>query len=873
MPSSEATRTPATSRKRARCQPPAAASLSLLAVPKLKCCDSVPADIQTGRGRVNGGSKLKAAQPFQASSTETCRAVTAGTPGDKENQPVRLNQVTGPLANQSMPQLSSVQLEQQASKGIEPQLLGKVSSASIVKAMDRVVRVSQQATVSSPASDTRKSKSAAIVSHNVHAASSPGSQHVVSEVNPDPSKQANLAMLATSPGSHAEDEQECHVGDVPLACQTAIYNRRRPVGQAVRYGEWYTGNDTDLDEHLLEYNAEQASAAFAADGGLDRRKSTLPSYTADLDDSDFTDEDRDVAGRRTRHLRRSTIAPGQDTAAQVAAMTAELSRLAEDMLPQTEELVNDKKAGRLVRKGQDSKDLRQRLLDSWDGKTYYERLQADAEGQQSCNASELGQAAMVLDKPGIAHAHARPALGVARKARQDGGTPRPSKNRLTSAASPSRQPVVMSPELLGSTEAKLQSIHHQAAQKLPVQTQQQDKGNIVEGNEMAEPHPNKAPETKRLPPLPPTVRTPQHSQQAGKAQQHGISNGSGQVRGGHQSLHHQQPRPRQQQQNNAERSSKSASKTGATSAQPQGDHQPVKGKAGSAKADEHPITAAQTECTVNKVISGSTVPIHAAAEGHAEETGHSQPVQSKINTGRVKSALLDHQAATDSAQQRQIGRKGRGKADTSVTPWGQHAVAMQPGRVKPSFSTKTGTAVALNCSKASEASEASDEAAEAAPSETSKSAAASRSVIGGGAKQREVKGQAPGEVAAYSEARSAHGAGGSHNKGQQQVARLTASNTALLSELVELQGDKTALEKQLRREHEARKAADADSANLSEQLQQEKTSRATAEQQCCAGVTIAGCNAGNAATDCHNKPHRRCTATANICCCCCCCTE
>lgn len=79
----------------------------------------------------------------------------------------------------------------------------------------------------------------------------------------------------------------------------------------MRYGEWYTGNDTDLDEHLLEYNAEQASAAFAADGGLDRRKSTLPSYTADLDDSDFTDEDRDVAGRRTRHLRRSTIAPGQ----------------------------------------------------------------------------------------------------------------------------------------------------------------------------------------------------------------------------------------------------------------------------------------------------------------------------------------------------------------------------------------------------------------------------------------------------------------------------------------------------------------------------------------------------------------------------------
>ena len=230
MPSSEATRTPATSRKRARCQPSAAASLSLLAVPKLKSCDSVPAEIQTasatGRGKVNGGSKLKAAQPFQVPSKQACKAVTAGTPGDKENEPAHLNQATGPSAKESMPQLSAVQLEQQASMGVQPQLLAKVSSASVVKAMDRVIRVSQQAAVSSPASDTRKSKSAAIVSQNVHAASTPDSQHGGSEVNPDPNKQAYLAMLAPSPSFYAEDEQEHHVGDVPLACQTAIYNRR-----------------------------------------------------------------------------------------------------------------------------------------------------------------------------------------------------------------------------------------------------------------------------------------------------------------------------------------------------------------------------------------------------------------------------------------------------------------------------------------------------------------------------------------------------------------------------------------------------------------------------------------------------------------------
>jgi len=324
----------------------------------------------------------------------------------------------------------------------------------------------------------------------------------------------------------------------------------------------------------------------------------------------------------------------------------------------------------------------------------------------------------------------------------------------------------------------------QAAQEPPLQTQKQDQGEVVEGNESAEPHPTKAPKSNRLPPLPPTVRPPQHSQQAGKAQQHGMSSGIGKVRGGHQSLHHHQPQPqpRQQQQNNGEGSSKSASKTGATSAQPQGNHQPVKGNAGSAKAAEHLITAAISESPVSRVTSGSAVPVYADAEGHAEEMGLSQPVQSKISTSRVKTGPPDHQAATDSSQQRQIARKGRGKADTSVTPWAQPAVATQPGRAKPNPTKVTRTAVALNYS-----TEASDEAAEAAPSEASKPAAASQSVSGGGAKQHEVKGQAPDEVAADSEARSADGGCGSHNKGQQQVARLTASNTALLSELVDLQ--------------------------------------------------------------------------------------
>lgn len=50
----------------------------------------------------------------------------------------------------------------------------------------------------------------------------------------------------------------------------------------------------------------------------------------------------------------------QDTAAQVAAMTAELNQLADQMLPE------GTTSAKL--QGKNDKSLRQRLLDSWDGK-------------------------------------------------------------------------------------------------------------------------------------------------------------------------------------------------------------------------------------------------------------------------------------------------------------------------------------------------------------------------------------------------------------------------------------------------------------------------------------------------------------------------
>ena len=99
-----------------------------------------------------------------------------------------------------------------------------------------------------------------------------------------------------------------HIRSSKFVCKLC----RRPVGQATRYGEWYTGNDTDLDAQLLEYNAEQARAASEAGFQQERRKSDIASYTADKDDADFTDEETaEAAHKRSSRLRRSTIAPGQ----------------------------------------------------------------------------------------------------------------------------------------------------------------------------------------------------------------------------------------------------------------------------------------------------------------------------------------------------------------------------------------------------------------------------------------------------------------------------------------------------------------------------------------------------------------------------------
>lgn len=87
-----------------------------------------------------------------------------------------------------------------------------------------------------------------------------------------------------------------------------MYALRRPVNQGARYGEWFDGDDSALDKHLSEYNAQQAHAAQTTEVA-DRRRSAQPSLYAP--DAETSDDDGMAHTNMPRHVRRSTIAPGQ----------------------------------------------------------------------------------------------------------------------------------------------------------------------------------------------------------------------------------------------------------------------------------------------------------------------------------------------------------------------------------------------------------------------------------------------------------------------------------------------------------------------------------------------------------------------------------
>ena len=298
------------------------------------------------------------------------------------------------------------------------------------------------------------------------------------------------------------------------------------------------------------------------------------------------------------------------------------------------------------------------------------------------------------------------------------------------------------------------------------------------------PRPGPLTKAKRLPPLPRTVKPPGQAHQA--AEQH---QGSSSCDASSSAMLVQSQR-QQQRQGSSGCPTYSTSKTGATRGRSQGSVQVGKGCGSLAKAAEPPassaaahlhkdVQAAQSKAGVRRVKPGRGD--HQAADQDRGDKSLPNPVQSRGGgTGRVKSNNANHQAATSCSEQRQLASKGRAKTSASTASCTQDVVTTQPGKAKP-ICIKVTRTVSDN-SESSEDSEAGEEAVEGMLWEGSKAAASSKLRSAGGAKQPKEEAKA-----AKAAANSAEAAQGGNDRGQQQVARLTSSNTALLSELVDLQ--------------------------------------------------------------------------------------
>ncbi|KAK9866591.1 hypothetical protein WJX84_007626 [Apatococcus fuscideae] len=133
--------------------------------------------------------------------------------------------------------------------------------------------------------------------------------------------------------------------DGPLACQTAIGRRRdgHGNGQGVhRFGDWYTGTEADLERDLAELAAQKEASRAAS-----RRGSTSHACAP------FSDQ-----------------LPGQGMGKEVGAMLRDLAEKADRELQELQANLDEGREKDPARQ----QPLQQRLIDSWQGKSYYDRL-------------------------------------------------------------------------------------------------------------------------------------------------------------------------------------------------------------------------------------------------------------------------------------------------------------------------------------------------------------------------------------------------------------------------------------------------------------------------------------------------------------------
>lgn len=141
-----------------------------------------------------------------------------------------------------------------------------------------------------------------------------------------------------------------------LAARSALQkrHRRRSVHpqRSSRFGEWFTGGDEELDKTLQLYNLEEAEPRVRRS---QRRKSAFPTL-GKLQAAEESEEEvrvdaatggyggavvKEMAPRRAG-TRRKTLAPGDDVAARVAAVTDELCAKLDGLIEPEPEEPNEK---------------------------------------------------------------------------------------------------------------------------------------------------------------------------------------------------------------------------------------------------------------------------------------------------------------------------------------------------------------------------------------------------------------------------------------------------------------------------------------------------------------------------------------------------
>ncbi|KAL4524815.1 hypothetical protein Ndes2526B_g07007 [Nannochloris sp. 'desiccata'] len=194
--------------------------------------------------------------------------------------------------------------------------------------------------------------------------------------------------VATPGWRPAAQSKAAAADDIPLAARTlmAKRNRRKSVFQRpTRYGDWFDGDDDELEQMVDEFNGDEEAAREAHEEAKAQRKrekmeGVRAAATRRSKQAALTATSEEVEKERTATpLAASSGLPlisptdmGTDIANKVRAIADGLCERLDGLIEESPALPRGAK--------RDDKSLRDKLLESWEGRSYYERLMQMAGG-------------------------------------------------------------------------------------------------------------------------------------------------------------------------------------------------------------------------------------------------------------------------------------------------------------------------------------------------------------------------------------------------------------------------------------------------------------------------------------------------------------